>query len=225
MFNSFCIISDSITTGKQYTKDWIVREKIQPVDVFDLTESDSGIAEVRAVKTFLSRKPFASPKKAVVIEGDLLTLEAQNALLKTLEEPPQNSVIFILTTTEDKLLPTILSRCTTHKLLSKTQLTAQDNISTRTFWQTLFRQSIADRLKQTPLLAKDRAVLNDWLKTQITGIRSELFLAYSQQAFWISPKECVHLLRVLITTQKYIGYNVNLRLALDHLFIHTPRHV
>ena len=44
-------------------------------------------------------------------EGEKMTVQAQNALLKTLEEPPEYAVIIILTTNIDTLLPTILSRC------------------------------------------------------------------------------------------------------------------
>ncbi|GFI58264.1 DNA polymerase III subunit tau [Muribaculaceae bacterium] len=44
-------------------------------------------------------------------EGEKMTVQAQNALLKTLEEPPEYTVILILTTNVESLLPTILSRC------------------------------------------------------------------------------------------------------------------
>ena len=44
-------------------------------------------------------------------EADLMTTQAQNALLKTLEEPPEYAVIFLLTENAEKLLPTITSRC------------------------------------------------------------------------------------------------------------------
>ena len=70
-----------------------------------------GIEEVRNITTFLSKKPIASDKNTVVIhEAHLLTLPAQNALLKTLEEPPANSQIYLVTNFPDQLLPTILSR-------------------------------------------------------------------------------------------------------------------
>ena len=44
-------------------------------------------------------------------EGEKMTVQAQNALLKTLEEPPEYAVILILTTNVEALLPTVLSRC------------------------------------------------------------------------------------------------------------------
>lgn len=56
-------------------------------------------------------KPFNSPKKVYIIkDGDLLNDEAQNAFLKTFEEPPEYAVFIIITEASAKLLPTILSR-------------------------------------------------------------------------------------------------------------------
>ncbi len=62
-------------------------------------------------------KPYSSPYKIYVIpDADLLTVQAQNALLKTIEEPPEYGVIFLLTENADSLLPTIRSRCVMLKL-------------------------------------------------------------------------------------------------------------
>ena len=57
-------------------------------------------------------KPYSSPRKIYIMnEGEKMTPQAQNALLKTLEEPPEYAVIFILTDNVEALLPTIISRC------------------------------------------------------------------------------------------------------------------
>ena len=57
-------------------------------------------------------KPYSSPYKIYIIdEAQKLTLQAQNALLKTIEEPPAYAVILLLANNADRLLPTILSRC------------------------------------------------------------------------------------------------------------------
>ncbi len=62
-------------------------------------------------------KPYSSRYKVYIIpEADLLTVQAQNALLKTIEEPPEYAVIFLLTENADSLLPTIRSRCVMLKL-------------------------------------------------------------------------------------------------------------
>ncbi|RXZ69856.1 DNA polymerase III subunit gamma/tau [Fusobacterium necrophorum] len=82
----------------------------------DLVEIDAasnrGIDEIRLLKEKIHYQPSQGKKKVYIIdEVHMLTKEAFNALLKTLEEPPAH-VIFILATTEpDKILPTIISRC------------------------------------------------------------------------------------------------------------------
>ena len=62
-------------------------------------------------------KPYQGPYKIYIIaEADLMTPQAQNALLKTIEEPPAYAVIFLLTENGEMLLPTITSRCVMLKL-------------------------------------------------------------------------------------------------------------
>ena len=57
-------------------------------------------------------KPYCSPYKIYIIpDAEMLTPQAQNALLKTIEEPPEYAVIMFLTNNADALLPTIQSRC------------------------------------------------------------------------------------------------------------------
>ncbi len=57
-------------------------------------------------------KPYSSPYKIYIVdEAEKLTVQAQNALLKTIEEPPVYAVILLLTTNAGMLLPTIQSRC------------------------------------------------------------------------------------------------------------------
>lgn len=74
--------------------------------------SNRGIDEIRDLREAVRTAPFSSPYKVYIIdEAHMLTKEAANALLKTLEEPPRH-VIFILATTDPEKLPqTIVSRC------------------------------------------------------------------------------------------------------------------
>ncbi len=72
-----------------------------------------GVEDIRAqINGDIAIKPYSSPRKIYIMnEGEKMTVQAQNALLKTLEEPPEYAVILILTTHVEALLPTILSRC------------------------------------------------------------------------------------------------------------------
>lgn len=85
----------------------------EDVDIYEIdAASNRGIDDIRELKESVHTAPYASPYKVYIIdEVHMLTKEAFNALLKTLEEPPLH-VMFILATTErDKLLDTITSRC------------------------------------------------------------------------------------------------------------------
>lgn len=67
---------------------------------------------VRKLEETLSLKPFEGRKKVVVIDdSDKMNANAANAFLKTLEEPPDNSIIILLSSNEDGMPDTIKSRC------------------------------------------------------------------------------------------------------------------
>lgn len=75
-------------------------------------EQKYGVELSKQIREFLSIKPYQAKGKAVVLEyADRLTTEAQNSLLKTLEEPPEHALILLGAENESRLLPTILSRC------------------------------------------------------------------------------------------------------------------
>ena len=82
----------------------------------DLTEIDAasnrGIDDVRALREAVNTLPFESKYKVYIIdEVHMLTKEAFNALLKTLEEPPAHAIFILATTETDKLPETVVSRC------------------------------------------------------------------------------------------------------------------
>ncbi len=71
-----------------------------------------GIAEARRIKEHFSLKPYSAKGRIAILENaEVLTIEAQNALLKTLEELPQDAILILGAGSETNLLPTILSRC------------------------------------------------------------------------------------------------------------------
>ena len=70
------------------------------------------IEQIRNMQVKIAEKPINSDYKVYVInDAELMTVEAQNCLLKTLEEPPEYIVIILITSNENKVLNTIKSRC------------------------------------------------------------------------------------------------------------------
>lgn len=86
---------------------------VAPVDLYEIdAASNRGIDDIRELKEAVHTLPYESARKAYIIdEVHMLTKEAFNALLKTLEEPPAHVIFMLATTEEEKLLDTILSRC------------------------------------------------------------------------------------------------------------------
>ncbi len=73
---------------------------------------DLRICQIRRLEKVLSLSPYSSGRRVVIVDGaDTLHLEAANAFLKTLEEPPAGSVIILLAEREERLPATVLSRC------------------------------------------------------------------------------------------------------------------
>ena len=69
------------------------------------------IAQIRKLQSDILVKPYKSYKIYVIDEAQKMTVEAQNALLKTLEEPPKYAIIILITDNKESLLDTIKSRC------------------------------------------------------------------------------------------------------------------
>lgn len=77
-----------------------------------------GVEDIRSqVNSDVAIKPYSSARKVYIIpDGEKMTEQAQNALLKTIEEPPEYAVFLLLTENMNAFLPTILSRCVTLQL-------------------------------------------------------------------------------------------------------------
>ena len=85
-------------------------------DIIKVTHEKPNTISVDDIRTQVNNdiviKPYSSKYKIYIIpEADLMSAQAQNALLKTIEEPPEYAVIMLLTSNIDSLLPTIRSRC------------------------------------------------------------------------------------------------------------------
>lgn len=97
------------------------------VDIINYSSEKSsfGVDDVRDIIEEVYKKPFEKDKKVIIIhEGNKLTIQAQNALLKTIEEPPKGVYIIILCESLELILDTIKSRCEIYKLkpLTKSEL-------------------------------------------------------------------------------------------------------
>ena len=102
----------------------IVRGSYPDVQTIEPGETGSiKIEQVRAAIDQAVYRPFEGRRRVTIIEqADALVEAAQNALLKTLEEPPSASVFILITSRPDTLLPTVRSRCS-HLRFGRLQVT------------------------------------------------------------------------------------------------------
>lgn len=91
-----------------------------------------GISDVLNVINEMNKKPFEGDKKVIIMfNSDKMTSEAQNAFLKTIEEPPKGVYIILLVESLEDVLDTIKSRCQIHKLRRLKHEEIQEFINTK----------------------------------------------------------------------------------------------
>ena len=181
-----------------------------------LTEeiSSIGIALVRNWQKQLLLMPTSSPYAAGVIESaELLTTEAQNALLKTLEEPPIHTRIYMEAQSDNAFLPTILSRCQIMKLSDETtKLTKKEETQLDELKQ-LFSTTISKGgiIATIDTLVKNKNDAGQWIDQAIQAI-------HTTKSTW-PIATYVSMQKQLMHAKKQLTSNVQYKLVLDDIFL------
>lgn len=122
------------------------------VDVF-------GIAEARLLQDRAYRLPVVRSTREFVLMSKQLTLEAQNALLKLFEDPPESARFHMVVTREDTIIPTLRSRCVIF-----THGPQPDDTSV---FAAFLQQSLAEQLKEIEARMKQKDTV--WSEAILTG--------------------------------------------------------
>jgi DNA polymerase III delta prime subunit len=175
-------------------------------DCFVLNEDTGwGIDQVRSAKKFLAQKPFNHDNKIILIqESHNLNTEAQNALLKTLEEPGNNNFLILTTSKPSALLPTIISRCFTFKLNYRVETDPKTKILTK-----------------TGSVKKDLLVSEEFGKNKddILPLLEEQLKLYQQKLIECPSKDIAKTTEKIIKSIQMIHANVDPKSALDYFFL------
>lgn len=92
-------------------------------DLMTVESPEISIAKIREIQKFLAYKSYHGGNKVVIVDNaHLMKQEAQSCFLKTLEEPKGRTILFLITSKPDLILPTIASRCQTIKFFRPSSL-------------------------------------------------------------------------------------------------------
>lgn len=216
--------------------DFGFKEKDWPrhPDIFFIQgENSLSITQIRDLKKNLSLQPYAADfKVAVFPEAEKLTLPAQNAMLKLLEEPPSSSLLFLTAAHRRLLLPTIISRCRLFHLKEKALLEIDEKTLLFHFslLKHLLKSSPGQRIFQVDelkILNREEAII--FCQKQIIAARKLLLQQLQKQKDSASPAfpslNQVQFLDILSQAQQAIAYlqaNANTKLVLDNYFLSLP---
>ena len=216
---------------------------------FMIIDSEDGksikIGQIRLLQEKIAEKPIISNHKVYIINNsDLMTTEAQNCLLKTLEEPPEYAIIILVLSNENKLLNTIKSRCTKisfNKLSDDeiTQFANQNNITINSNLLDICNGSIAKliTLKDcaesyssldliiSNLMNKD--IIDVWNESEILYKSKDTILNLLDYFNIIFMKKLRHTydnkyinaIKIIETTKNRLSSNANYDMCIDNLLL------
>jgi len=233
---SLLIIGGNLEKRKEKTKELsVISYQLSVVDTLIIRGNNSiGIDKVRELEQWASRKPHSSKfKSAIIYEAEKLTHQAQNALLKTLEEPPANTLIVLAAPKESLLLSTIISRCRIIRLKSESEVkldkkSCSDLLSV---FCSLLSDSPGQRIQKAEKYSKTRDEALLFLNQLILSLRTLLLhkckITQSQAIVHLcaktnlsdsksSEKEIARIIRLALQTRQMIKKNVNTKLALEN---------
>lgn len=210
---SFIIISKDLQKAKERIEIMAKEKNISKFDVFSLqTDKAVGIADIRGLSKQIFLKPIKGEQKMIVLEAIYgITIDAQNAFLKVLEEPPLSTTIVIVANS-NLFLPTILSRCVLIELNKEISIDKTEETEILKIISSLGTLGVGEKLKLAQDLSKDKQQALIFLEKLIIITRNEMV-----------KKEQLSLSKKLEILQKYYKElkqsNVNLRLSLENLFL------
>lgn len=206
-------------------------DQFQNPDIFLLQETDSiKISQVRQLKKQLQLKPFQLKHKfALIINAEKLTIAAQNALLKTLEEPPASSIIILTNRNQDLLLKTINSRCEIIKLPVESGSVYGAGEIEKQFEVTkmILEMRPGRRLLYAEKIAKSKETAIGFVDIQLHVWRQiirQRILTDKQMLPFANLKfhEIIKIINLLQRARQYLNNHVNPKLLIENLLIAYP---
>ncbi|MDD7593817.1 MAG: hypothetical protein PUJ57_06285 [Peptoniphilaceae bacterium] len=213
-------------------------------DLSEVTEEKIAIDRVRALTADMYRKPLEGAYRVAMLwHADLMRDEAQNAMLKSLEEPPSYFVWILVAENAARLLPTIRSRCRTVTLETAPLVSALDDALLERLAKLVARAFAGEgavvfdrRDTLEPFVEQKEATLHTLMALLSAALfKVQTGRAEGAPAAWREAVETVaasaSLGQVLLALDQVaeleglMAVNVNALLAFEHLFSHLGREI
>ena len=192
---------------------------VSPFDQMVIRGEENGSIDlIRELQRFLSRQPTQSDfNLGLLTEVHYLSLEAQNALLKTLEEPPSKSHLILIAPSPSHLLPTVVSRC---QVREETTTTGKTEVIDWELLTALLTSGEGRRLSLS-----DTIDLKNWLFSWQTLLHQKLALKPSANDLSqrLKTKDIYRYLKILLRLQKLQDDHVNPKLLASVLALSAPK--
>lgn len=137
-----------------------------------MRRKDISIGQIREMeRAFSLSSYFGGLKIAIVDDADRMTVSAQNALLKTLEEPPKDCVVILVSHDAEKILPTIKSRCVHKKfnLVGEEKMSGGLKLSAEMKKWSIGRPGLAIKLLEDKQKYEEMALISEEFKLAVGG--------------------------------------------------------
>lgn len=229
----------------EFAKEILGKDTVNNPD-FLFVEPDGNnikIEQIRRLQKEIQEKPIISNKKVYIInDADLMTKEAQNCLLKTLEEPPEFAVIILIGSNENSFLPTIKSRCMILHFKELNDLQIKEYFKNECNEQNI-SQSLIDiaggsigralKLKnKQEQYSKIQEIINNISKKDLIDIIQESELLYKSKEDIIDILEYINIIllkmakdnylytnciKIVENTKKRLNQNANYDMCIDNM--------
>lgn len=181
-----------------------------------------GIEEIKNIQKKIFLKPIRSPMKAVIIEdAQLLTVQAQNSLLKVLEEPPDRTILILSADSADVFIPTILSRCKLvliDKVLQKFGSGLAEEVAS--FLSSAGRLKTGDVLKLAESRAKSKEGAVEWCECVIFRLRETLLENINEASSGQMNQDLIKKINIFHSLRHQLkNTNINPRFAIENALL------
>lgn len=206
------IITSDVNFGKKIVDKLLIDLKVTSNNPdllwIDSGEKSIGVEEAKKIRRHFHLKPYSTlGKVAVILGADKLTAEAQNSLLKTLEEPPSEANLILTTSQEEKILPTIISRC------EIVRIDEQNKNQRRESFKVVIEQLLVSNIeKRFEIIEKVE--------------EKEAFLKALEVYFYEKLRkdlQSIASVKLILEAKKWQGSNVNIRAILEYLSLNLPK--